>query len=212
MVISCPRMTSENTDFGVEHPTKYRSCTRLPLRRYWDGPTAMPNEAGLALVGAEELGLSFYVQFQDSDIFSTATGDNQKMWTLGDVAEFFVKPGIERSDYWELHITPNDFIMDIYISDRSKFQAGAITWDQVIAHQSASRKRVEVVDGQWSVEVCIPWSAFGVEGVPANGTIWQFAVCRYNYNDGLDDPAHSSTANLTSPNFHRYEDFSDLVF
>ena len=138
----------------------------------------MPNEAGLALVGAEELGLSFYVQFQDSDIFSTATGDNQKMWTLGDVAEFFVKPGIERSDYWELHITPNDFIMDIYISDRSKFQAGEITWSQVITHQSASRKRVEVVDGQWSVEVCIPWSAFGVEGVPANGTIWQFAVCQ----------------------------------
>jgi hypothetical protein len=66
------------------------------------------------------------------------------MWTLGDVAEFFVKPGVERSDYWELHVTPNDFIMDIHIPDRAKLQSGRISWDEVIAPNSGANKRVEV--------------------------------------------------------------------
>ena len=48
--------------------------------------------------------------------------------------------------------------------------------------------------------------------MPVSGVTWQFAVCRYNYNQGLDDPELSSTALLTTPGFHQYEDFTDLVF
>ena len=40
------------------------------------------------------------------------------MWTLGDVAEFFVKPGADRTDYWEIYVTLNDFLMDIHIPEK----------------------------------------------------------------------------------------------
>lgn len=210
--ISCPAVSGAVDDLGAAHPHKYSACQALPLRRFWDGPDALPQESGTAYIGAAQEGLSFYVLLEDSDIFSTATGDDQRMWTLGDVAEFFIKPGVERTDYWEIHITPNDYIMDIHIPDREKFMAGDITWDQVIAPSSHTAKRVAVLDGQWVLEIVIPWKTFDLDAAPAAGTVWQFAVCRYNYNNGLEDPEHSSTAHLSEPGFHNYEEFTDLVF
>lgn len=211
--IPCPAVFGViDDDLGAEHPAKYSGCQPLSLGRFWEGPGVLPGEAGVAYVGAADEGLSFYVCYTDSDIFSTATGDNQKMWTLGDVAEVFVKPGVERPDYWEIHVTPNDHIMDLYIPDRARFTGGEITWDEVIAPDSRSTRRVAVLDDRWAVELCVPWSAFDVEAAPAAGVVWQFAVCRYNYNGGLEDPEHSSTAHLTVPGFHRYEEYTDLVF
>ena len=212
MSIPCPRVAGSVSDFGAEHPEKYHDCTPLPLRRHWLAPDAMPVEGGVALVGAAAEGLSFYTRYVDSDIFSTATADDQKMWTLGDVAEVFVKPGVNRNDYWELHVTPNDFIMDIHIPDRARFQAGKITWNDVIAPSSGATRRTGVFDGHWCVELCVPWSAFDCPDIPAAGATWQFAVCRYNYNGGLDNPEHSSTAPLTNSSFHHYEDFDALAF
>ena len=210
--IRCPRVSGDVQDLGAEHPEKYRESALLPLRRYWEGPEVFPAEKGSALVGAAEEGLSFYTCFTDSDIFSTATADNQRMWTLGDVAEFFVKPGAERSDYWEIHVTPNGHLMDLHIPDRERFSGGEVSWEEVIAPDSGTLRRVWRLEDRWAVEVRIPWKAFGLDSAPGPGTEWSFAVCRYNYNGGLEDPEHSSTAHLTTLGFHQWEDFTRLVF
>jgi len=211
-IINCPRVSGLVQDFGTEHPEKYRESVLLLLRQFWKGPEVLPVEKGSACVGAAAEGLSFYVCYTDSDIFSTATADNQKMWKLGDVVEFFVKPGAERSDYWEIHVTPNHYLMDICIPDRERMTQGKITWDEVLAPDSKTQRHVEVFEGRWAVEVCIPWPAFGVDTIPGSGTTWSFAVCRYNYNDGLDNPEHSSTANLTELAYDRWEEYTDLRF
>lgn len=207
--VSCPAVSGDAGDLAASPPAKYAACPRLPLRRHWEA--ALPREAGSARIGAAAEGLSFYVDFQDSDIFSTATADQQRMWTLGDVAELFIKPGTARPDYWEIHVTPNDFLMDIHIPDRQRFTSGEVTWEQVIAPSSHTRKRVLVMPGRWVAEIVVPWAAFGLAGRPTRGTVWQVAVCRYNYNGGLTDPEHSSTAPLTVPGYHRYEEYTDLV-
>ncbi len=210
--VKCPRVAGDIDDFGAEHPAKYRDSELLPLRQYWDGPDAMPAEKGSACVGASDEGISFYTCYTDSDIFSTATADNQKMWALGDVAEFFVKPGGSRTDYWEVHVTPNHFLMDIHIPDREGFTGGDVTWEEVVAPSSETRRRVEVFDDRWAVEICMPWKAFNLDAVPTPGTVWRFAVCRYNYNEGLEDPEHSSSAHLTTASFHQWEDYTELIF
>ena len=210
--IRCPGVSGDVEDFGAEHPGKYRESALLPLRRYWEGPVAFPAEKGSAVVGAAEDGLSLYTCFIDSDIFSQATADNQRMWTLGDVAEFFVKPGAERSDYWEVHVTPNGYLMDLHIPDRERFSAGEVSWEEVIAPSSGTLRRVWRLEDRWAVEVRIPWKAFGLDSAPGPGTEWSFAVCRYNYNGGLEDPEHSSSAHLTALGFHRWEDYTRLVF
>jgi hypothetical protein len=53
---------------------------------------------------------------------------------------------------------------------------------------------------------------FGREVVPSPGTVWQFAVCRYNYSSNLEGLELSSTARLTELDFHRYEEYTELVF
>jgi hypothetical protein len=210
--ISCVRVKDSDVELGVEQPEKYSAAARLTLGQFWKGPDALPAERAHALVGASETGLNFYVYLRDSDIYSRATADDQKMWTLGDVAEFFIKPGGGRTDYWEIHITPNDFIMDIYIPDRERFMAGKISWDEVVAPSSQTRKRVQVGDGYWAVEACVPWAAFGLNGIPEGGVGWHIAVCRYNYAGGSDDPELSSTASFSQASFHRHEEYTQLVF
>ena len=55
----------------------------------------------------------------DRDIFTQATGPNQKMWELGDVFEMFLKPE-DRTDYVELHVTPPNFRLQYQIEAPGK--------------------------------------------------------------------------------------------
>jgi len=210
--LDVPVLTDGPADLATDPPEKYANCRSLPLRQHWSGVEALPQEAGVARIGVTPTGLSVQVRYEDSDIFSTATANQQRMWQLGDVVEVFVKPGLDRSDYWEVHVTPNDFLMDLHIPSRAGMQSGEHTWEDIISPESGTAYQALVADGWWSAELTIPWSAFGVTGIPAPGTTWQFAVCRYNYNGGLEDPELSSTAPLTKRSFHLYEDYTDLVF
>ena len=174
----------------------------------------MPDESSVSYVGYSSDGLCFYACLEDSNLYTQARSDNEKLWTLGDVVEFFVKPGETREDYWEIHISPNDLIMDIHIPSRDKYMNNVISWDKVVAADSGSTKRVQVIaaENTGAVELCIPWAAFGYETVPVSGTVWQFAVCRYNYSDNLENLELSATAHFTELDFHRYEEYTDLIF
>ena len=210
--VQCRVINGQVDDLGVDHPMRYKCCTPLPLRQFWHGPEKFPSEDGTAYVGATEEFLVFYACFQDSDIFSHATDDNQKMWELGDVAEFFIKPENNQTDYWEIHVTPNDFMLDLHIPDRDQFFSGGVSWEQVSTPNSHAIKRVAVMDGKWSVELSIPWGTFGLHSPPPRGSVWRIAICRYNYNGGMNQPEHSSTAALTKLNFHQHENYMKLNF
>ena len=68
-------------------------------------------------------------------------------------------------------------------------------------------------DVGWTVEGRIPWTAFkATGGRPKSGDKWKFALCRYDYSATLERPELSSTAPLTEPDFHRYEDYGELEF
>jgi len=208
--VTCPVIPDGFSELTADIPAKYATCRPLQLRQNW--ADTLPEEAGEARIGATEEGLSIVVRYEDSDIFSTATANQQKMWTLGDVAEVFIKPGLDRSDYWEIHVTPNGFLMDLHIPSRAGMQSGEHTWEEIIAPESGTRYQVHVADGVWLAEYSIPWSAFGLDGIPESGTTWQFAVCRYNYNGGLENEELSSTAPLEKASYHRYEDYDNLIF
>lgn len=210
--IACSPVSGVLANSDQQTPAWYADCVELSLGCFWEGAQSLPIESGTVRVGSAPEGLAFYLSYQDSDIFSEATADQQKMWTLGDVAELFIKPGTDRPDYWEIHVTPNDFLMDIYIPHRERFMGGEITWEEVIAPASGTQRRVTVSDGSWSVEALVPWKAFALDSAPEAGAVWQFAVCRYNCNGGLESPELSSTAHYTEAGFHRFEEFTDLVF
>lgn len=212
--VTCKEVTGRVHDFGAERPEKYRASEPLQLMQWWEGASHKPDEGGVSYVGYNSEGLCFYVCLEDSNIYTQAQSDNEKLWTLGDVVEFFIKPGETRDDYWEIHVAPNDLIMDIHIPSRDEYLSGVISWDDVVTADSGSTKRVHVIaaENKWAVELCVPWGAFGCETVPAPGTIWQFAVCRYNYSGDLENLELSATAHFMELNFHRYEEYMDLLF
>ena len=210
--VQCRVINGQVDDLGVDHPMRYKCCTPLPLRQFWHGPKKFPSEDGTAYVGATEEFLVFYACFQDSDIFSHATDDNQKMWELGDVAEFFIKPENNQTDYWEIHVTPNDFMLDLHIPDRAQFFSGGVSWEQVSTPNSHAIKRVAVMEGKWAVELSIPWATFGFHSPPPKGSVWRIAICRYNYNGGMNQLERSSTAALPELDFHQHENYMKLKF
>ena len=119
------------------------------------------------------------------------------------------------ADYWEIHVTPNDFLLDIHIPDRARIsKGGTITWEQVepfVPPASGAARRVAVTDSAWSVEVTVPWSAFaGTLRLPRFG----LAVRRLplQLQRRTRGSRASSTARITELNFHRHEEYTDLVF
>ena len=160
--IRCTPVAGDIGDFGSERSAKYADCQALILRQNWLGPECLPKENAVAYVGREESAITFYVRMEDSQIYTEARKDDDKMWSLGDTVEFFVKPGLDRDDYWELHVAPNDLIMDLHIADRDAFTRGELTWEEVVAADSGSRQArrgsrrlvdrgaQSAVDGIWS--------------------------------------------------------------
>ena len=130
------------------------------------------------------------------------------------MAEFFVKPGTDCLDYWEIHVAPTDHIMILHIPSRVALTSKAVSIEDVMVTDRGVLKRVEVVpeQQQWAVELTLPWKTFALESVPAPATAWQFAVCRYNYTGGLHEVEHSSIAPLSTYSFHCYEDYCELIF
>lgn len=63
------------------------------------------------------------------------------------------------------------------------------------------------------MEGFLPWDDFAASGGrPAAGAQWRFALCRYDYSVAFESPELSSSAPLTKPDFHRYEDYGRLEF
>lgn len=214
-IVDCLAAEITVSGFGQECPAAYSELTPLPLRQSWLGPESMPQERAVAYPFRTQEGLAFYVWMQDTCIFTEARKHNEKMWQLGDVVEFFVKPGADRADYWEIHLTPNNLIMDIHIPSREGLLGGSIPWDQVIAADSGASTTVVCNPAltSWAAGICIPWKAFGSPLPPPSGTLWQAAVCRYNSPGTLEEePELSSTALLQGRGFHRYEDYHLLRF
>src|SRR5262249_60499786 len=108
-------------------------------------------------------------------------------------------------------------IMELAFSKRGE------DFDKLAAQPWMGTEAVAVVDGTldkpgdtdrgWSVEGKIPWSAFApTGGRPKPGETWLFALCRYDYGPEGTEPPLMSSAPLTQPNYHRYEDYGRLTF
>jgi len=212
--LACRKISGDLDDFGGAPPAAYAAAASLPFRQAWAGPDTLPSEGGRAWAGDDTTHIRFYALVSDSDIISRATADNQWIWTLGDTVEFFLKPGKHQDFYTEIHVACNGYLMDLGIPSRQKFFSKEVGMEDVIKFDSHSIRRVVTFPerGAWAVELRTPWTAYGLAAAPAPGAVWQLAVCRYNYWSDRKEPEFSSTAFLQAPNFHRLEDYHDLVF
>jgi lysophospholipase L1-like esterase len=160
--------------------------------------------------------LYYAATMTDSELRSFGTKRNDMLWN-GDVFELFFKPSTERPEYYEFQVNPKSVILELPFSRRGE------DFRKLAALPTLGMTAVATVDGTldqpgdkdrgWTVEGRIPWSAFAnTGGRPEPGATWRFALCRYDYGPAGTEPSLMSSAPLSRPSFHRYEDYGALLF
>jgi lysophospholipase L1-like esterase len=160
--------------------------------------------------------LYYSATMTDAELRAFGAKRNDRLW-LGDVFELFFKPDAEKPAYYEFQVNPRSVILELAFPRRGfdfeTLAAAAPMGHQAVAVVDGTLDKPGDVDRSWSVEGKIPWTAFTpTGGKPAPGATWLFALCRYDYGPEGTKPITMSSAPLTQPSFHRYEDYGRLTF
>ncbi len=180
---------------------------------FWTGT---PRTGTRAYLLWDDEALYYGATMTDSDVKAFGTSRNDTLWD-GDVFEMFFKPSTEKPAYCEFQANPRELVFEMAFARRGAHP------DSFKNEPVLGNKAVVVVDGTldqpgdkdrgWTVEGRIPWTAFAVAGgKPKPGDTWRFAICRYDYGPKGTEPILMSSAPLTQPSFHRYEDYGTLGF
>jgi hypothetical protein len=182
---------------------------------FWD--KRKPKSATKARLLWDNLYLYFCAEMEDVDLYADVKDRNGMTWT-NDVFELFFKPSADSLAYYEIQVNAADTPLELFLPSRGAggWQRFAPLTDFGMEHVVQLRGTLNDMkdrDRGWTVEGRIPWKAFAPSGGrPQPGAKWRFALCRYDYAVTLESPELSSTAPLTKPDFHRYEDYGALTF
>lgn len=164
--------------------------------------------------------LYFLAVMEDADLFADLTENNGRLWE-NDVFELFFRPADDKPGYYEFQVNAANAVLNMFLPRReagnyerykkdSHFQI-----DAKVHLRGTLNKRIDRDEG-WSVEGKIPWTDFfPTGGRPELNEKWKFALGRYDYTVGADEPELSTCAPLKSkatPDFHLIEDYATLRF
>src|SRR5205823_5299774 len=159
--------------------------------------------------------LYFFADLEDHDLFADITEHDGKTW-FNDVFELFFRPDENKPAYYEFQVNAAGTMLDIFFQrkgipfEQAKID-GEFHWHAAVVRRGTLDNRTDRDEG-WSVEGRIPWDDFSrTGGRPAEGDVWRFALCRYDYTLN-ERPELSSCAPLTQPSFHQLEDYARLKF
>jgi hypothetical protein len=165
----------------------------------------------------DERYLYFSANMEDQDLYADVKEHNGMTWT-NDVFELFFKPAVDSPKYYEFQVNAANTRLEMFLPSRGSggYQRfapkGSLGMESAVQLKGTLNHWEDRDDG-WVVEGRIPWTAFRpTGGEPKPGAKWRFALCRYDYSVTLERPDLSSTAPLTVPDFHHYEDYGELTF
>ena len=161
--------------------------------------------------------LYFAAEMEDSDLYADIKAHNGMIWN-NDVIELFLKPSESKLSYYEFQVNPANTNLELFFPSRGSggYQRHAPLSQlgiesAVVLNGTLNDWRDK--DTGWTVEGRIPLTAFETSGdKPQAGSKWRFAFCRYDYSVAFDHVETSSTAPLTRPDFHHYEEYGELTF
>jgi hypothetical protein len=194
------------------------SCWRQAevIDRFASFWTKTPREGTRAYLVWDDEALYYAATMTDTELRAHGKQRNDNLWD-GDVFELFFKPRVDRPEYYEFQANPQSLVFEVAWPKRGQ------DFGDLRKLPELGSKAVVVLNGTldhtgdqdrgWTVEARIPWSAFALtDGKPRSGDSWLFALCRYDYGPVGTKPVLMSSAPLTRPSFHRYEDYGTLRF
>jgi hypothetical protein len=177
----------------------------------------MPVTATKAHLLWDDEALYYVAEMDDADLYADIKEFNGLTWE-NDVFELFFKPSVDKRPYYEFQVTPANTRLELFLPSRGaggyrRFAPLTKDHAETAVKLRGTLNKFDDKDQGWTVEGRIPWTAFAATGgKPQAGAVWKFALCRYDYSIDFERPDLSSTAPLTFPDFHRYEDYGDLKF
>jgi hypothetical protein len=187
---------------------------------FWNGTPTPTGPDGkpriVAYLTWDDDNLYFAARLSDTELRTNGVKRNDRLWE-GDVLEMFFKPDADRPPYYEFQVNPKGLILELAFPERG------VPFEKLAALPPLGMTAAVTVDGTpdqpgdtdrgWTAEGKIPWSVFEpTGGRPQPGATWRFALCAFDYGPPGTDPLLSSSAPLTKPNFHRYEDYGRITF
>jgi hypothetical protein len=198
---------------SVQHA--FRAVKPCQLLQSWQSEFSPGFAPASVRVGWRENCLLVFAELTDGDIYSYATGINQRLWELGDAFEIFLRPA-SHPDYIQLDITPNNHWMQLRITSAEALRraqtanefAGLVmpgNWFRTATWLFPENDR-------WFVYAAIPARAVcGCDSLSAEKQ-WYFSFSRYDYTRGQMEPVISSTSPHAQANFHRQQEWGVIRF
>jgi hypothetical protein len=156
-----------------------------------------------------------YAELADADIFSRATGPNQRFWELGDVFEIFLRPEGQEA-YVELQVTPNNQRLQLRYADGAALdrarKTGSLAEALLPGDAFRSTTWLEQAASRWHVLAEIPARVVCGPDASLAGQRWRFSFSRYDYTRGVDEPVISSTSPHAEANFHSQREWGGIQF
>jgi hypothetical protein len=182
---------------------------------FWTDPKSARPGTFAYLVWDDEA-LYYAGSMTDTELRSFGTRRNDTLWNA-DVFELFLKPSAEKPEYFEFQANPRALVFEMAFSKRDlsrrDFTSAPALGSKAVVALKGTLDQPGDRDEGWTVEGRIPWSAFAkTGGKPKPGDSWFFAICRYDYGPQGTKPVTMSSAPLTRPSFHQYEDYGKLQF
>jgi hypothetical protein len=202
-------------DGTLDEPAWQKAQVLKDFAAYWEHRPA--KTATRARLLWDENYIYFAAEMEDSDLYADVTQRNGMTW-LNDVFELFFKPSDKKLAYYEFQVNAANTQLELFLPSRGS--GGYQRFAPLTRFGMESAVKLEGTlnnpadkDKAWTVEGRIPLSAFLTSGAkPQPSTKWRFALCRYDYSVAFEHVETSSTAPLTQPDFHRYEDYGELTF
>ncbi|HTL73970.1 MAG TPA: hypothetical protein VL863_11760 [bacterium] len=213
--ILCGELAAFNESDLTAVQQAFRGVKPCQLFQAWR-PKVSPGFAPASVqVGWREDCLFMLAELTDEDIYSYATGINQRMWELGDAFEIFLRPA-DHADYIQLDITPNNHWVQLRIPSAEALRraqtanefAGLVmpgTWFRTGTWLFPEQEK-------WFVFAAIPARAVSGRDQLAAKERWHFSFSRYDYTRGQLEPVISSTSPHAEANFHRQQEWGVIQF
>ena len=203
--ISCPCIPEKSLPQGDAIPNFLALSAPVLMQQGWLDALQADFLAAEIRVGWSPSRLVVLAEIPDRDIFTQATGPNQRTWELGDVFEIFLKAE-DRSDYVELHVTPPNFRLQLQIESPGK---PATKLDDGVF---SSRVKIDTANQKWTVYAEVPASLVSGQEHIEDGESWLFSFSRYDASRDGRPPILSSTSPHQAINFHRIHEWGKITF
>jgi len=211
------RMASSHSSPGETKGLLWEEAPPLPF--FVPVTLASPLSRSDVRVLWDDQAIHIRFDLEDLDIVATLTERDAPVWEE-DVAEMFLKPYADETDYYEINVSPRGTLYDSWIVKRgARAHKVWSRWNNPDIHVETEIRGTPndwtVRDEGYVVQASIPFASLpSLRGrSPAPGDRWRMNLARYDYSVHLPEGRElSASSPLTEVDFHRYEDWRSFEF